>query len=128
MSDDALFETITAIEEARTRATVAGDVEAIGNLVAANLCYVHGSGTQEDRALYLERLGSGFYDYKELTSRRRHFWRAGDAVMVNGDLTIHVIVNGTEKKFDTRYLQVWTQEDGNWKMSAWQSTPLPASA
>ena len=127
MSDDALFKTITEIEEARTRATVAGDIDFVSGVVASNLCYVHGSGTQEDRNLYLERLSNGFYDYKELTSKRREFRRAGDTVMVHGDLHIHVIANGAEKDFDTRYLQVWIQEDGAWKMSAWQSTPLPAA-
>ncbi|MGB7184716.1 MAG: nuclear transport factor 2 family protein [Burkholderiaceae bacterium] len=127
MSDQTIFETITGLDDARATATVAGDIDKVEAVLASTLCYVHGSGGQEDRALYLKRLREGFYDYKGLRSIRRDFRRFGDVVLVHGDINIHVVVNGAEKDFESRYLQVWTLERDEWKMAAWQSTPLPTA-
>ena len=125
MTDQATFDEITELDNARTAATVGGDFDTVEKIIASTLCYVHGSGGAEDRELYVKRLREGFYDYKAQESVRRDFRKFGDVVLVHGDQRIHVIVNGNEKDFITRYLQVWVREAGDWKMAAWQSTPLP---
>lgn len=126
MSDTALFEQIVELDEARQRATVAKDIDAVAGIIGATLRYVHGSATVEDRDLYLQRLREGFYDYRNLNVTRRELRRFGDTILVHGDIAIHVIVNGAEKNFVSCYLQVWALENGAWRMVAWQSTPRPA--
>lgn len=127
MSDEATFKAIAELDNARSKATVAGDIDTAESFLAATMVYVHGSGTAEDRELYVTRLREGFYDYKAQEALHRDFRKFGDVVLVHGDQHIHVIVNGNEKDFVTRYLQIWVQESGEWKMAAWQSTPLPAA-
>ncbi|MEZ5738730.1 MAG: nuclear transport factor 2 family protein [Burkholderiaceae bacterium] len=124
MSDQTLFDDITARDDARQKATLAKDYDTVEGLLGSSLRYVHGSGTDEDRKLYLERLRGGYYDYTNRTALRREFRRFGDTILVHGDMRIHVIVNGVEKDFNGRYLQVWALEAGDWKMVAWQTTPL----
>ena len=125
MNDEELFDRITRNDNARQQATLAGDFDQVERFLGSSLRYVHGSGTDEDRALYLERLRTGHYRYQNLEPLRREFRRFGDTVLVHGDIRIHVIVQGNEKDFRSRYLQVWAREDDDWKMVAWQSTPLP---
>ncbi|MCO5119651.1 MAG: nuclear transport factor 2 family protein [Burkholderiaceae bacterium] len=127
MTETELFEHILALDEARVAATLAGDVARLEPLIGSSLRYVHSSGTDEDRSLYLERVGGGFYDYQRLTSIVRAFRRFGEVVLVNGDVEIDVVVREKgRKQFRSRYLQVWALENGSWRMVSWQSTPLPA--
>src|SRR5690606_12849936 len=124
MPDTELFEQILALDEARVAATLAGDTTRLEPLIGRSLRYVHSSGTDEDRALYLQRVAEGFYDCQQLVSIARAFRRFGDVVLVNGDVEIDVIVREKGRKhFRSRYLQVWALEEGSWRMVSWQSTP-----
>lgn len=126
MSDQKIFDEITRLDTQRTDATLAKDVGTVANIIGSTLRYIHGSGTDETRELYLERLTSGHYDYKKQEVTKREFRRFGDTVLVHGDMHIQVTVQGNDKDFMTRYLQVWALEGGDWKFVAWESTPLPA--
>ncbi|MEZ5650816.1 MAG: nuclear transport factor 2 family protein [Burkholderiaceae bacterium] len=125
MSDKSVFDQITSLDEARVRATLDKDFDAVAGVIGETLRYVHGSGTDEDRDLYMQRLREGFYDYRGLKVARREFRRFGQTVLVHGDIAIHVFVKGSERDFVSRYLQIWAEQNGEWKMVAWQSTPMP---
>jgi len=125
MTDEALFALITERDTARQQAMLARDIDTAENYIGSTLRYVHGSGVDEDRTLYLERLRNGFYQYQHLEPKQRDFRRFGDTVVVNGEMRIHVIVNGDEKDFTGRYLQVWALEGSEWMMVAWQTVKVP---
>lgn len=117
---------IEALDAERSAATIAADLKALDRLVGDDLRYVHGSGADESKAQYLERLGNGYYDYQSLKPGKRDFRVLGDLVLVNGDIEIDVIVDKTKhKQFTSRYLQVWAKRAAGWQMISWQSTPLP---
>ncbi len=126
MKDDEIFTAITELDCQRQKAMLDGDIDAVEPLLGSTLRYVHASGMDEDRSVYLERLRSGHYQYLDMEPIRRDFRRFGDAVIVNGEMRIHLISNGVEKDFTGRYLQVWVQENGHWMMVAWQTTRLTA--
>lgn len=126
MDDQTVFDRITELDDARQKATLAGDFDQVEAILGSSLRYVHGSAVDEDKALYLQRLRDGFYQYKGMTPIRRDFRRFGDTVLVHGDMQIHVVVDGNEKNFKGRYLQVWAREGGDWKFVAWETTPMPA--
>jgi len=118
---------IEALDAERSKATLGRDAATLGRLMGDDLLYVHGSAVAEGKALYIERVCSGFYDYKALTNIKREFRVLGDVVLVNGDVRIQVVVPSGAKDFVSRYLQVWARRNGNWQMVSWQSTPLPAA-
>ncbi|MGE0311642.1 MAG: nuclear transport factor 2 family protein [Lautropia sp.] len=124
---DHIIGAIEALDAERSAATLAADRSALERIIGDDLRYVHGSGADEDKAKYLERLGNGYYDYQSLKVLRRDFRVLGDVVLVNGDIDIDVIVEKTKhKRFTSRYLQVWARRAAGWQMVSWQSTPLPA--
>ena len=125
MNDETIFATLTELDNRRQQAMLRGDIDAVEPLLGSTLRYVHASGIDEDRTVYLERLRSGHYRYLDMEPIRRDFRRFGDTVTVNGEMRIHLISNGAEKDFKGRYLQVWALQDGDWKMVAWQTTRLP---
>lgn len=121
-----IIKTIEALDAERSAATIAADRPALERLIGEDLRYIHGSGADESKALYLERLGNGYYDYQSLKPGKRDFRVLGEVVLVNGDIDIDVIVDKTKhKQFTSRYLQVWAKRAAGWQMISWQSTPLP---
>lgn len=128
MSDSQLIAQITELDERRAQMVVARDMAGLKALMGDDLLYVHSSATEEDKALYLERIETGYYRYHGLKNLKRAFRVLGDTVMVNGDVRIDVEVKGTVKVVMSRYLQVWAKRDGRWQMVSWQSTPMPAPA
>ena len=126
MNDKDIIAEIEALDARRVGAILAGDFAALESLMGDNLRYVHSSAVDEDKTLYLEKLRSGHYVYKGLTTVRRDFRVLGDVVLVNGDVRIEVEVKGTSKVVMSRYLQVWARRAGGWRMVSWQSTPIPA--
>ena len=117
---------IEARDAARTKATIAGDVQALADFFADSLRYTHSSASVDTKAGYLENLRSGFYRYQGFTDLGREFQVHGDTALVYGDVQIDVVVKGTPKKVMSRYLAVWLRQGGVWRMAAWQSTPIPA--
>lgn len=127
MDTAAIIKNIESLDARRTEALLAGDIDQLESFIGSSLHYVHSSGTDEDRATYLQRLRDGFYQYLALQSSERDIRVFGDSVTVNGIIRVHVIVNGTEKDFTARYMQVWVTENSAWKMIGWQTTLLPTS-
>lgn len=126
MTDPRIVAELEALDDRRAAATVAKDRAALEALLADDLRYVHSSATDEDKATFVGRACTGWYDYRALTPIRRE-WRVwGDTALCNGDVRIQVVVKGAEKDFKSRYLQVWRRDASGWRMASWQSTPMPA--
>ena len=125
MTDPRIVAELEAIDDRRAAATIAKDRAALEALFTEDMVYVHSSATTEDRATFVERACTGFYDYTALTPLKRS-WRVwGDTALCNGDVRIQVVVKGTAKDFVSRYLQVWRRGPDGWRMASWQSTPVP---
>lgn len=127
MSDNSVFQTIKELEGQRSQALIDGDIDKVELFVGSSLHYVHSSSTDEDRALYFQRLRDGFYKYLALDCSEQDYRLFGDTVLVNGIIRVHVIANGADKDFTARYTQIWVIEDKTWKMVGWQTTLLPVT-
>lgn len=117
---------IEKLDAERTRAAIAKDAATLSRLIGDDLRYIHSSATDENKALYIERVTTGHYDYKKLETVKRDFRVIGDTVLVNGDIRIELLLKGAPKSILSRYLQVWAKRGDSWQMVAWQSTPVPA--
>lgn len=124
--DSDVIRQIEARDLARTRATLAGDLDTLADVFADTLRYTHASASVDDKAKYLDNLRGGFYKYTGFTDLKREFQVHGDTVLVHGDVRIEVTVKGTPKVVMSRYLAVWLRQAGVWRLAAWQSTPIPA--
>ncbi len=125
VSSQEKIDAVLKADKARGAAILAKQFDVAADYLAEQLLYVHSSSTQETKAEYLERLRTAYYDYSgfekgEVTARV-----VGDTVLLTGRVVIHVAVKGTPKVITASYLSVWIQEAGQWRMVAWQSTPVP---
>ena len=125
-------QTMTAAEQelanaqrARFDATIAGDVAALGRLMAEDITYFHSTGRIDSRASFIERLGP--------TPSYRGFASEDQLVRVSGDMgvvTAKVLLTqrnaeGVESSHYSRCTSVWQRRDGQWQEILWQATRLP---
>ena len=124
----ALHNQIVVADEARVAALLARDKVALDSVLSDDLVYVHSSGSEESKALYIERVTQGHYTYRSFVTVRRALVASDGLVFDNGDAEIDVVVSGSLRQVAGRYLMVWKKESGLWKLFRFHSSPIPRSA
>jgi ketosteroid isomerase-like protein len=123
-----LAERVAALEDARYRAMIAGDLEGLARYLSDRLTYTHSNALVESKAEYLASVGKGVFKYRDIKIAERQIRAASGAMLVTGRITIDILLDGQPKMLQSRFLNVWVEEGGDWRMIAWQSTPIPAGA
>ncbi|MBB3642313.1 nuclear transport factor 2 family protein [Variovorax atrisoli] len=120
-------EELHALEARRRDAMLAGDVLALGELLAPELRYVHSTGTVDSRDSLLHKLAAGAIAYRELELAPLTVTPCGDALIVAGEMRAQVLRGGGElRQVFSSYLAVWRRQDRRWQLAACQGTALPA--
>ena len=120
---------ILALEAQRRAAMLGGDVQALRQLLAPELAYVHSTGVSDTRDSLLAKL-----DARQIAYAQLHFERlvvtvseAADAALVTGEMRAQVRRDGESRGIAARYLAVWLKREGAWQLSAFQGTTSPAA-
>ena len=121
-------ERIAALEDDRYRTMVAGDIAGLGRFLSERLTYTHSTALTESKAEYLASVGKGVFKYRDIKVSERAIREVAGSVLVTGRITIDILIDGQPKLLQSRFLNVWAEEGGDWRMVAWQSTPIPAGA
>lgn len=125
MGASPLLEHIEAIEYARQRAMVAKDMNALTNVLADDLIYVHATGTTMTKTEYLNHIRPDSFAYESLeASTMRHAETKDSFVLVQrlaGKMRIG------ERRLDTKLvvLTVWRKAQDGWKVIASISSKIP---
>lgn len=128
MADSAAAETtvseITALEDRRWAAQIAGDLDALDVLLADELSYTHSNGMVDTKASYIEAIAGKVFDYQSESRSDVKVEVVGDTAMVTGRVAMTVLAGGRTVELDSRYTVVWIRRDGSWQLLCWQSTPI----
>lgn len=124
---DALQTDLLQTDARRYAAMLAGDLAALAPLLAEDLSYTHSSALTDDKASYLASLASGTVRYLAFEPGASRLRRHGELALLDGELVIHAIVAGSQRRLDNRYLAVWRLGSDGWQLLAWASTPKPAA-
>lgn len=109
-------------DKARLAAMMAGDGEALGKLMSDQLRFVHSDGRVESKADYVKNLMAGDTAYAEAkTSELETTQVANDVVVIIGVQEMRKRLGAEWSNIKLRYLAVWRNENGAWRMVAWQS-------
>lgn len=119
-------EAVLAAEDARFAAMVAADPVALRRWLAEDLAYIHSTGRTEDREQLMESLLSGRMRYTAIQpSERQVGFEGPDTAIVQGLARIQARAGDQAIDFPARYLAVYRQQGGAWRLRAWQSLRLP---
>lgn len=121
-AQDVRVEALLAAEQARCDALVERDLERLDALLHPNLTHTHTPGNTEDKQLYLSLL-RGPMRYLALERRETNVRLHGATGILDGVvITTGRVGSGDPMTLETKVLQVWLEEDGAWRMVAFQAT------
>lgn len=112
------------MEHDRLDAMARNDVEAIAAVVHSECVYTHSPGDRDTRDTYLEKCASGVIQYNRLSTTIEKVILRGDVAMVFGTMDGDAQVAGAPRQLYNCYTAVWTPQDGDWRLIAFQPTPI----
>ena len=124
MSED-IERAVLAAEQRRCAAMLAGDNAALEALLDPRLLFSHATGAVDDKLAYLAKMAAGRILYVGIAwAEQRVTVLASDAALLTGRMTTDVRVEGIDKRLNNRVITVWSRNEGDWRLVAFQSTPL----
>ena len=101
---------------------MAGDGAALGKLMSEELVFVHSDGRHESKADYVRNVMAGNTAYANArTFEVKTLTPAPNIVIVIGAQEMRKRLGATWSDIKLRYMAVWRNEAGAWRMFAWQS-------
>ena len=117
---------IIALDKERMQAMVDQDAAKLKNMICKDLVYTHSSARLDTKESLIGNMESGATVYKACTASDVEALDLGDSVVLTGRADITVEAHGNPNSFSVRFTDVWQNQDGTWRMVAWQATKLPA--
>ena len=109
-------------DAARCEAMMKGDGAALAALMSDELRFVHSDGRIESKTDYVKNMMAGDTAYADAkTSRVETLKASADVVVLIGAQEMRKRLGATWSDIKLRYLAVWRNEGGTWRMVAWQS-------
>jgi uncharacterized protein DUF4440 len=112
-------------ERDRFAAMVKADVGALDKLLAPELSYTHSNAQMQDKGGFVGDIKSGAIKYLSIDPNDTNVRVFGNAAVVTGGASVHVIQNGTDLNIKIRYTNTQINRNGSWQMVAWEATRLP---
>jgi uncharacterized protein (TIGR02246 family) len=125
LAADKTVDSIKAAEKSWAAATVAGDENALGRILADDLSYTHSTGDTDTKTAFISNLKSGARKYLKVDHDSIDVRRYGNAAVVMATAHIETSQNGKAAPAHLRFLHVWILQDGRWQLAAHQSLRLP---
>ena len=118
-------ERIIALDRERMQAMADKDIARLNELLCNGLVYTHSTARLDSKQSLIGAMESGATVYSSVVPSDVEAQDLGDAVVLTGTARISVAANGTALEFGVRFTDVYQNQDGAWRMVAWQSTRLP---
>lgn len=129
-SDASIVAAVRAADDERLAASIAVDRIRMGATYSNDLRYAHSNGKIDTKASFIDSLVAKEAIYYSVDYQERNFFPAAPGiVLVSGRGLFKVATGGQRAELDLRFLAVWREEQGVWRLLAWQSsrTPPPAA-
>jgi ketosteroid isomerase-like protein len=118
-------EMIIELDRKRMTAMAQKDVAALKNMLCKNLVYTHASARQDTKESLIRGMESGTTVYTSVVPSEVKAQDLGNAVVLTGVAAISVNSDGKPNSFRVRFTDVYENQNGTWRMVAWQSTKIP---
>ena len=121
-ADSGAVSAVLRADQARLAAMMAGDGAALAALMSDELRFVHSDGRIESKADYVKNMMAGDTAYVDAkTSGVETQQPSAEVVVLIGAQEMRKRLGATWSDIKLRYMAVWRNERGTWRMCAWQS-------
>ena len=118
-------EMIIERDKQRMTAMAQKDTAALKGMLCKGLVYTHSSARQDTKESLINGMESGSTVYTSVVPSDVKAQDLGNAVVLTGVAAISVNSGGKPNAFKVRFTDVWENQNGTWRMIAWQSTKIP---
>ncbi|HZO28303.1 MAG TPA: nuclear transport factor 2 family protein [Chloroflexota bacterium] len=116
---------IIELDRQRMQATVKQDFATLESIIADDLIYTHSTARIDTKESLIGNMKSGRTVYTGLEASDVVAQDLGTAVVLTGVARVNVNSNGNPVSFGIRFVNVYANRGGEWKMVTWQSTKTP---
>ena len=116
---------IIALDKERMQAMADKNIVKLNNLLCNDLIYTHSSARLDSKQSLIAGMESGATVYTAVEPSDVVAQDLGNVVVLTGIAQISVVLNGAPNEFGVRFTDVYQNQNGTWRMVAWQSTKLP---
>ena len=116
---------IIALDKERMQAMADKDVAKLKNMICKDLVYTHSSARLDTKDSLIGAMESGATVYTSVVPSDVTAQDLGDVVVLTGNAQISVVSGGNPNSFGVRFTDVYQNQNGTWRMVAWQSTKTP---
>ena len=119
-----VIEAIRGLERDRFRAMVDGNGPLLDSLLSETVSYVHTNGKRETKRQFIDGITAGRRRYRQIEIQSQEVLPVGreTCVIVTGRALIEMEANNGALLFPIAYTALHAQEDGQWRLVAWQAT------
>jgi hypothetical protein len=115
-------EIVQRLDASRLKAMGAGDGAALGKLLSDEMIFIHSDARSESKADYIKNMTAGDTAYSDLkTSDLKARQIAADVIVLTGAQEMKKKLGPEWSDLKLRFMSVWRNEGGTWRMIAWQS-------
>ena len=120
-----LAASVFAAEQRRCAAMIANNASELDAVLDPRLHFAHATGAIDRKPEYLFKMAAGRIIYHRIDwSEEVVTELAHDVAMLTGRMATAVSVEGTDKHLTNRVISIWGRSGDQWRMIAFQSTPL----
>ena len=116
-------------DAARVKATIAGDAARLSELLTDDLLYGHNDGRVQTKTEFINAVTSNQVKYEAFDYEETKLVEtAPHVVTMTGRVHLKVSRGSTRVEFGLRFLAVWREDNGQWRLHAYQSARLPETS
>ncbi|MFC9357903.1 nuclear transport factor 2 family protein [Rhodococcus sp. NPDC057014] len=116
---------VLALEYKRREAMTTPDVDALSDLLADDVVWIHATARVDTKAGLLEAIGSGSTKYLSMDVEDETVREIGGVILIGGIAHIKAEINNEVRDLQNRFTIIWApQPDGAWRVVNWQSTTV----
>jgi ketosteroid isomerase-like protein len=115
---------VLSADRKRVSALLRADRANLDALLADELVYGHADGRVQTKPELLNALTSGFIKYESYDGPSPQVRMHGEIALLHGTADLLASARGESVRFSLRYLAVYKRFDDDWKLIAYQSSPL----
>jgi hypothetical protein len=126
---DKILAAVRAADDARVVATIAGDRALMNAIYSDDLRYAHSTGQVDGKAEFIAPLAEKRAFYVAINYQQRDFVPLAPTIVLMGGRGLFTVGPEVQRReIDLQFLAVGREEQGGWRMVAWQSNHPPAPA
>jgi ketosteroid isomerase-like protein len=124
---DATDQAVLKRNEECNAAELRADIKAMDDCETADFTHTHASGQIEEKAGYLQGVGSGAHKFLTLDISDLHVHSYGDSAIVEGHMHLRADNLGKIADVQNIFMTVWVKQQGKWRESVWIAVGAPKS-